>query len=36
MGDLNLLGWVVLKIDMALSDELNEPLVQLYPLIEKN
>ena len=26
MGDLNLLGWVVLKLDVSLSDELNKPL----------
>ena len=27
MGDLNLLGWVVLKLNVSLSDELNKPLV---------
>ena len=26
MGDLNLFGWVVLKLDVSLSDELNKPL----------
>ena len=36
MGYLNLLGWVVLKTDVSLSDEMKEPLVQLCPLTEKN
>lgn len=27
MGDLNLLGWVVLKSDESMTNDLNEPLV---------
>ena len=29
MGDLRLLGWVVLKSNVSLSDELNEPFAKL-------
>lgn len=29
MGDLNLLGWVVLKSDESMTNDLNEPLEKL-------
>ena len=35
MGDLNILGWVVLKSDVSLSDKLNKPLAKLCALTEK-
>ena len=34
MGDLRLLGWVVLKSDVSLSDDLNEPFATLCVIQE--
>ena len=36
MGDLNLLGWVVLESEVSLSDELNEHLAKLCGIKEKD
>ena len=35
IGGLNLLGWVVLKSDVSLSEKLNTPLTQLNNITEK-
>ena len=35
IGNLNLLGWVVLKSDVSLSDELNKPLAKLCTVTQK-
>ena len=36
LGYLNLLGWVVLKSDMSLNDELNEPLAKLCVITQND
>ena len=34
MGDTHLIGWVVLKSDVSLNDELNEPLAKLCAITQ--
>ena len=36
MGDLNILGWVVLESEVSLSNELNEHLAKLCGINEKD
>ena len=35
MGDLNFLGWVVLKSDEIFNDDLNEPFAKICAIVKE-